>query len=46
MQILLYLPLIIALIGLVLYALASNAKAAEIGRLMFAIGLLGYLLKG
>lgn len=45
-MIVLYLPLIIALIGLVLYALASNVKAAEIGRIMFFAGLLGYLLKG
>lgn len=46
MQITLYLPLIIALIGLVVYALASSAKAAEIGRLMFFAGLVAYLLKG
>lgn len=45
-MIVLYLPLIIALVGLVLYALASNAKAAEIGRIMFFCGLFVYLMKG
>ena len=34
------LPLLVALIGLVLYALSTNPKAAEVGRLGFATGLL------
>ncbi len=38
------LPLLVALVGLVVYALASNGKAQEIGRLMFACGLLATLL--
>jgi Na+/phosphate symporter len=31
---------LIALVGLLLYVLASNPKVAEIGRLMFGCGLL------
>lgn len=34
------LPLVVALIGLVLYALASNPKVAEIGRIVFFCGML------
>ena len=34
------LPLLVCLVGLVVYALASNPKAAELGRLMFFAGLL------
>jgi len=34
------LPALVALVGLVVYVLASNGKAQEIGRLMFACGLL------
>jgi hypothetical protein len=41
---LIYVSLLVALVGLVVYALASNPKAAEIGRLMFACGLLVFLL--
>lgn len=33
-------PLLVAIVGLVIYAMASNAKAAECGRLMFGAGLL------
>ena len=39
-----YLPLLIALIGVLMYALCVNPKLAEIGRLMFAVGLLAFLL--
>lgn len=46
MNILLYLPLIICFVGLLIYALVSDAKAQEVGRLMFFAGLLAYLLKG
>lgn len=34
------LPALVALVGLVIYVLASNPKAAEIGRIMFGAGLL------
>jgi len=35
-----YLPLLVAIIGLLVYVLASNAKAVEIGRLLFFAGIL------
>lgn len=34
------LPLVLAAIGLVAYALAANPKASEVGRIAFAVGLL------
>ncbi len=39
-------PLLIALIGLLMYALSTNGKLAEIGRIMFFAGLLAFLLGG
>ncbi len=36
-------PLLVAIIGLLLYLLAANAKVAEVGRLMFACGLLALM---
>ena len=39
-----YLPLLIAIIGALVYALAANPKAAELGRLMFFCGLWVFLL--
>jgi Na+/phosphate symporter len=42
---LVYLSLLVALIGVLMYVLSSNAKAQEIGRLSFACGLLAFLLK-
>jgi len=39
-----YLPLIIAVIALVIYALTNNPKVAELSRLAFAVGLLAFLL--
>lgn len=33
-------PLLVAIVGLLMYVLAANAKVAEIGRIMFAMGLL------
>jgi hypothetical protein len=42
----LYLPLFVALVGILMYALCTNAKLSEIGRLMFACGLLAFLLEG
>lgn len=35
-----YIPLLVALLGLVVYALATNTKVAETGRLAYACGLL------
>jgi len=35
-----WLPLLVAIAGLLLYALANNPKVAEAGRLAFACGLL------
>lgn len=32
-------PLLFALVGVLMYALASNAKLAEIGRLVFFVGI-------
>ena len=40
------LPVLIAVIGLLMYALASNAKVVEIGRLAYFAGLLAFLLLG
>jgi Na+/phosphate symporter len=37
--------LLIALIGLLMYALSANPKLQEIGRIMFAFGLLAALLQ-
>jgi len=39
-----YIPYLVALIGLLCYALSSNPKVAELGRLAFAVGLLIGLL--
>jgi Na+/phosphate symporter len=39
-----YLSLLIAVIGLLMYALSVNAKLVEIGRIMFWVGLLCFLL--
>jgi len=40
-----YLSLLVALLGVLGYALASNAKLAEIGRIAFFSGLLAFLLQ-
>jgi hypothetical protein len=40
------LPLIVAIIGLLMYALSANAKVQEIGRIMFWTGLLSFMLGG
>jgi hypothetical protein len=40
-----YLSLLIAIVGVVVYLMTSHAKAAEVGRLMFWTGLLAFLLK-
>jgi Na+/phosphate symporter len=38
-----YLTLLVALIGVLMYALAANPKLQEIGRIMFFCGLLAFL---
>lgn len=39
-----YLSLLIAVIGVLLYALSANPKLQELGRLAFFAGLLAFLL--
>ena len=39
-----YLSLLVCLIGMVIYAIASNPKAQELGRLSFFAGLLAFLI--
>jgi hypothetical protein len=39
----LYLSLLVALIGLLLYVLSVNPKVCELGRLMFLAGMLAFL---
>lgn len=39
-----YLPLFVALIGVLMFALCTNPKLSEIGRIMFWTGLLAFLL--
>ena len=40
------LPLLICVVGLMMYALAANPKLVEVGRMMFWVGLLAFLLSG
>ena len=40
-----YLPLLICIIGLVVYAISVNPKAQTLARDMFWVGLLVFLLK-
>ena len=40
-----FIPLLIALVGVLMYALSVNPKLQEIGRIMFAFGLLAFLLQ-
>lgn len=40
-----YFPLLVAVIGVLLYALATNGKIQEIGRIGFGCGLLAFLLQ-
>lgn len=37
-------PLLVAVIGLLVYALSTNAKVAELGRIAFFAGLLAALI--
>ena len=39
------LPLLVCILGLIIYLLAANAKAQELGRICFAFGLLVVLLR-
>lgn len=39
-----YFTLLVALVGLLMFALASPSKVQEIGRIMFWTGLLAFLL--
>jgi len=41
-----YLSLLVALVGVLMYALSANPKLVEIGRIMFGVGLLAFLLTG
>jgi Na+/phosphate symporter len=40
-----YLSLLVAIVGVLMYALAANPKLSEIGRLSFFAGLLAFLLE-
>lgn len=40
------LPLLVAVVGVLMYALATNPKVAEMGRIAFFAGLLAFLLLG
>jgi Na+/phosphate symporter len=39
-----YIPLIVSVVGLLMYALSKDAKVSQIGRDMFWVGLLAFLL--
>lgn len=41
-----FLPLLVALIGLLMYLLAGNPKIQELGRIMFFAGILAFLVAG
>ena len=43
---LIYFSALVALVGVLMYALAANPKLCEIGRIMFACGLFVFLLNG
>lgn len=43
---LVYLSLLVAIIGLVVYAISVNPKGAEIGRITYFAGLLAFLISG
>jgi Na+/phosphate symporter len=40
-----YLSLLVALVGLLMYVLSANPKVSEIGRIMLFCGLLAFLLQ-
>lgn len=39
-----YLNLLVAIVGLLMFALSTNGKIVEIGKIMFWVGLLTFLL--
>ena len=41
-----YLPLLICVIGLIMYFICTNPKLIEVGRIMFWTGLLAFLMGG
>lgn len=41
-----YLSVLIAIIGLVMYMISTNGKLQEVGRIMLFSGLLAFLLRG
>lgn len=41
-----WLSLLVAIIGVLVYALSTNPKLVEIGKISFACGLLAFLLTG
>ena len=41
-----YLSLLVAIIGAAVYALSTNPKIGELGRMAFGCGLLAFLLTG
>ena len=41
---LIYLSLLVAVIGMVVYAVSANVKFAEMGRIAFFAGLLAFLI--
>lgn len=43
---LIYLSLLVAIIGLLMYALSANPKVVRIGEIMFFDGLLAFLITG
>lgn len=40
-----YLSLLVCILGLVIYLITNHAKASELGRAMFWVGLLAFLLE-
>lgn len=38
--------LVVCVVGLIMYVLASQSKVQEIGRIMFWVGLLAFLIAG
>lgn len=40
-----YLSLLVCIVGALMYALAANPKLNEMGRMMFWVGLLAFLLQ-
>jgi SpoU rRNA methylase family enzyme len=40
-----YIPLLVAILGVLVYALSSNAKVVELGRIAYAFGLLVTLVQ-